>query len=81
MTTRAVTIGGFHITDGRGTMDVGDTEGDLQVGTPAYTPLSGGEVHAYLTLGGRGFPSARRTRRRRLRGAGGRPRGGAGGDR
>ena len=52
---REVRVGEFHITDGRVTMDVGDTEGELTVGVPAHTPLSGGETHAYFQLSGEDF--------------------------
>jgi len=55
MTRLDVRVGEFHITDGRVTMDVDDTEANLTVGTPAYTPLSGDQVHAYLTLSGEDF--------------------------
>ena len=55
MTSRDVRVGEFHITDGRVTMDVGDTEGELTVGVPAHTPLSGGETHAYFQLSGEDF--------------------------
>jgi hypothetical protein len=50
-----VRVGEFHITDGRVTMDTDGTEGDLTVGVPRHTPLSGGEPHAYLQLSGEDF--------------------------
>jgi len=54
-TLEGVTVGEFHITDGRVTIDAGVTEADLTVRTPSYGPLSGVETHAYLTLAGEDY--------------------------
>jgi hypothetical protein len=53
-----VRIREFHITDGRVTMDVGDTAADVRVGAVRHTPLSRGEAHATLRLTGEGFEAS-----------------------
>jgi len=50
-----VRVGEFHITDGRVTMDVGDTVADLGVEPVDLTPLSSSELHATLHLTGEDF--------------------------